>query len=290
MIKSIPISSRLPPDKMIWAATPNGKFSVKRAYSIAMQQENRVDQGASSDNNQIQWFWKKIWDLPLPHKVHHFAWRACKDVLPIKANLVHRKVIHDQICEGCKLEAETTGHLFWTCPRAREEWTCSKLVVPVDNDRIFFLLDLLWTMLVEESQNVKMVVKVVCIAWAMWHNRIEGRHRGQRRNGKDLVHWASQYMEEYKAAIESLSCNEEVAEAGGTWNPPSACMFKINVNDTIFANQKVVGVGVVVRDDKGKIEVAMSKKIPIPLGTVEAEVMAYKTSLLFVKDIGIHDC
>ena len=97
-------------------------------------------------------------------------------------------------------------------------------------------------------------------------------------------------MEEYKAATESLSCNEKVAEAGGTWNPPSAYMFKINVNDTVFANQKVVGVGVVVRDDKGKIEVAMSKKIPIPLGTVEAEVMAYKTSLLFEKDIGIHDC
>ena len=96
-------------------------------------------------------------------------------------------------------------------------------------------------------------------------------------------------MEEYKAATESLSCNEEVAEAGGTWNPPPVFMFKINVNDTVFANQKAVAVGVVVRDDKGRIEVAMSKKIPIPLGTVEAEVMAYKTGLLFAKDIGIHD-
>ena len=216
VIKGIPISSRLPPDKMIWVVTPNGKFSFKSAYSIAMRQANRVDQGASSDNSQIQWFWKKIWDLPLPYKVCHFAWRACRDVLPTKVNLAHRKVIHDQVCKGCGLEAETTGHLFWMCPRAKKVWTCSKLVVPVDNDRIFLLLDLLWSMLVEDSKNVEIVAKVVCIAWAMWHNRNEVRHGGQRRNGKDMVRWASQYMEKYKAATERLSYNEEVAEARDT--------------------------------------------------------------------------
>ena len=50
-----------------------------------------------------------------------------------------------------------------------------------------------------------------------------------------------------------------------------------------------MGVGVIVRDDKGKIEAAMSRKIPILLGAVKAEVMAYETGLLFAKDIGIHD-
>ncbi|XP_050240921.1 uncharacterized protein LOC126689786 [Quercus robur] len=246
VIKGIPISSSLPPDKMIWAATPNGKFSVKSAYSIAMRQANRVDQGPQ-------------------------MYQAAP------------------VCEGCGLEAETTGHLFWTCPRAREVWTCLKLVVPVDNDRIFSLLDLLWSMLVEESQNVEIVAKVVCIAWAMWRNQNEVQHGGQRRNGKDKVRWASQYMEEYKAATERLSCNEEADEAGGTWSPPPACSFKINGDSAIFANQKAVGVGVIVRDDIGRIEAAMSKKIPILLGAVEVEVMAYEIGLLFVKDIGIHD-
>ena len=104
-----------------------------------------------------------------------------------------------------------------------------------------------------------------------------------------MVRWASQYMKEYKAATERLSCNEEADEAGGTWSPPPSCIFKIYVNGAVFANQKAVGVGVIVRDVMGRIETAMSKKIPIPLGAVEAEVMAYETSLLFAKDIGIHD-
>ena len=66
-------------------------------------------------------------------------------------------------------------------------------------------------------------------------------------------------------------------------------IFKINVDGVVFMDQKVVGVGVIIRDDKGRIEAAMSKKIPILLGAVEPEAMANKTGLIFVKDISIHD-
>ena len=66
-------------------------------------------------------------------------------------------------------------------------------------------------------------------------------------------------------------------------------IFKINVDGIVFMDQKVVGVGVIIRDDKGRIEAVMSKKIPILLGAVEAEAMANETGLIFVKDIGIHD-
>jgi len=30
--------------------------------------------------------------------------------------------VQDSTCEECRIEAETTGHLFWYCPRAREVW------------------------------------------------------------------------------------------------------------------------------------------------------------------------
>ena len=36
-IKSIPLSTHLPPDKLIWAATTNGLFSVRSAYRLAME-------------------------------------------------------------------------------------------------------------------------------------------------------------------------------------------------------------------------------------------------------------
>ena len=179
VLKGILISSHLPLDKMIWNATSNGKYSVKSAYSIATRLTNRVDQGASLDQSHTCWFWKKIWDLPLPHKVCHFAWWACRDILPTKVNLMCRNVVHDQVCEGCGLEAETTGHLFWMCPRAREVWSCLKIVVPASQDRGLSFHDLLWSVLAEERQDVEMVAKVVCIAWGMWHNRNKVRHGRQ---------------------------------------------------------------------------------------------------------------
>lgn len=118
VIKGISHSSRLPTDKLIWADELNGKFSVKSAYRVAMRLSKSANQGTSSDRRHLRLFWKKIWDLSLPHKVYHFAWRACRDILPTKVNLMRRNVVKDQFCDEWKMEFETTGHLFWTCPRA----------------------------------------------------------------------------------------------------------------------------------------------------------------------------
>lgn len=61
MIKGIPISSRLPANKLIWAAeAPNCKFSVKNAYGVATRVSKFAIHGASSHNSQLRLFWKKV--------------------------------------------------------------------------------------------------------------------------------------------------------------------------------------------------------------------------------------
>lgn len=82
--------------------------------------------GASSLNdNNLRCFWKKLWWLLAPHKVRHFLWRACRDILPMKVILKRRNVLSDDLCEECMLEAETSSHLFWSCLRAKRVWSCS---------------------------------------------------------------------------------------------------------------------------------------------------------------------
>ena len=56
VIKGIPISSRLPTDKLIWVEAPNGKFSVKSTYGVAMRLSKSVDQGVSSDQSHLHLF------------------------------------------------------------------------------------------------------------------------------------------------------------------------------------------------------------------------------------------
>ena len=59
-IKSIPLSSRLPEDKLIWAMSSNGQFSVRSAYSLVVSLSQVADRGASSDTGLVRRFWKQV--------------------------------------------------------------------------------------------------------------------------------------------------------------------------------------------------------------------------------------
>ena len=143
--------------------------------------------------------------------------------------------------------------------------------------------------MVGEHFDEDVTAKVVCIAWALWHNRNEVRNGGKKRNGKELVNWASQYLEEYKTANECMGSTTTRDEVKASWVPPPVHEFKVNVDGAVFKGQKTAGVGVIIRDDLGLLEAALSKKIKAPLGAVEAEAMAYEAGLLFAKDIGTQD-
>ena len=54
-----------------------------------------------------------MWSLPVPHKVHHFCWRACCDISPTKVKLKRHNVIAEDLCVCCLDNAETNGHIFW---------------------------------------------------------------------------------------------------------------------------------------------------------------------------------
>lgn len=48
----------------------------------------------------------------MPNKIKTFAWLASRNILLMKANLCHRKVFDNPVCEACSLEAESSGHLI----------------------------------------------------------------------------------------------------------------------------------------------------------------------------------
>ena len=111
-ILSIPLSRHKPQDRMIWAYTPKGRFTVNSTYKVAISitQTSRLAK-TFHDSEQSQ-FWCKLWDLHVPNNTKLFAWRACKNILPTKANLYHKGVIDDPTCEAYALAPETVGHLF----------------------------------------------------------------------------------------------------------------------------------------------------------------------------------
>ena len=150
-IGGIVLSSNLPMDLQIWAATTNGRFNVKSAYWLAMEPTPGNGASSTSDNRNMRKFWKYLWSINIPHKVKHFAWRACKEILPTKENLKRRKVIENSDCDCCLSQEESSGHLFWSCSRSQEIWAISKLFSKIFDWPVFSFLDLLWFIVMVEQ-------------------------------------------------------------------------------------------------------------------------------------------
>ena len=93
VIKSIPISSHSSPGKLIWMETRNRVFTVRSAYKLVVTRSFPSNRGTILDNSNLRRFWRRIWSIPMPHKILHFVWRACRDALPMKNNLLRGKII-----------------------------------------------------------------------------------------------------------------------------------------------------------------------------------------------------
>ena len=70
----------------------------------------------SSNSDQYQDVWKQIWGCKVPTKVQNLVWKACINALPIKSNIVHRRVLTDNVCEHCKQFPKDVCHTVWLCP------------------------------------------------------------------------------------------------------------------------------------------------------------------------------
>ena len=79
------------------------KFSVRLAYKVVVRLKNQP-MAEHSATRFHAWTWKVIWSLNVP---------------PTRDNLHRRRVRVELTRELCEQEPETTTHILWTCPFAR---------------------------------------------------------------------------------------------------------------------------------------------------------------------------
>lgn len=70
-ITQVPINTSNSPDTHLWAASDDGIFHVRDAYSIAIN--SRIVASTSRDCDPL---WKKLWKLRIPPKAKIFLWRV----------------------------------------------------------------------------------------------------------------------------------------------------------------------------------------------------------------------
>ena len=117
-ILSLPLKNLNSHDSVCWMENRAQKFSVRLAYKVVVRLKNQP-MAEHSAARLHAWTWKVIWSLNVPPKIRTFIWWACSNCLPTRDNLHHRRVRVELTCELCKQEPETTTHILWTCPFAR---------------------------------------------------------------------------------------------------------------------------------------------------------------------------
>ena len=289
-ILSIPISPMNPPDSQVWAKSPNGIFTVKSAHRVAAKYldelKGREESPGSSDNSKMTEVWKVVWNLKCPNKIKHFMWRACRNVLPTKQCLLHRKVLTEDFCDFCG-ESESSGHALWGCVIAKETWAETKFRI----DKLIHppkeFLDVVWLLL--ESPGDTNWEAFAITAWGLWNNRNAVRHGEACKQGKIIAKEAQRYELEVCSARPASIAGVSSASSLKRWRPPPNGTYKINTDAAVFNNWGCCGFGVVIRNDKGELMGALCKKVEFPLGPIEAEAKAMEAGIYLAWDLGLKE-
>ena len=102
-------------DSVVWLNNKNGMYSVRSGYHVArkmLREENWVE---SSRGPVGQQEWRNLWKLVVSNKIKVFGWRACQEILQTRVNFARRRIILDNVCQGCKRSLESVVHTIWEC-------------------------------------------------------------------------------------------------------------------------------------------------------------------------------
>ena len=225
--------------------------------------------------------WQAIWSLHVPAKVKNLVWKACRDALPSKANLVRRKVIEDATCDLCHECQEDVLHAY-KCPKLMEFWKENPKWQTNYIHKCKSFFDIMEFLIVENRDPALFSMT----AWVLWN----------RRNnlclGKPIV-VLSQVLKEAKERLQEFSQQPNPApptmvRPETCWRPPDKSWFKVNFDGALFCQEHRAGIGVVIRNEEGAVIASLSQQIHLPSTVLEVETMATRRALEFAMEIGVH--
>jgi ribonuclease HI len=290
IICNIPVSKYQQKDKLIWAATTTGEFTVKSAYHLEKEIQNRK-KGECSNQGALQAIWKIIWKLQIPNSTKVFMWRACHNILPTKGNLKRRGIGTDDLCQICCQEKETVFHVLWECPAAQDVWGASERVFQkrktLGTDFMVLVGDLADTL----SRGELFLFAVT--AKEIWRRRNVVLHGGVFTHPSMVAKIAQASLQQFQSANASEPRQDDEDYGangigdGSCWKAPPRGVYKANWDYAVSAKNKCMGVGVIIRDGDGQISAAKSASICANFDPAAGEALAALHAAEFCRDLGI---
>ena len=120
VMRNIPLARVVSKDTLYWPLTHDGRYTCKSEYRF-LKEESEPANLCNFLPQETQ-LWKGLWSMKIPNKVKNLVWRACRNSLPTKENLVRRTIITSSTCDRCFKASESPLHAIWSCPKLDPVW------------------------------------------------------------------------------------------------------------------------------------------------------------------------
>jgi hypothetical protein len=283
-ICSLAISPRTQEDKLVWAGSKSGAFSVRSAYHLEVDRRSRVV-GSSSVCASSNSSWSRIWKMKIPRSIILFLWRASNEIHPTKSNLFKRKLIPDPLCPMCGIEAETSGHALWSCEAARAVWgSCGGSIQKSSIVASDFLV--IFGYLCDRLDEGELELFAVT-AHKIWLRRNSLVFGGPVQSPSCLLKGATEELADFRnSVLVSIHQSNNGYLPPAQWTRPAKGNVKINWDAALDGQNRLMGVGIIARDSNGRVVAAMCSFLPYIKDPSVAEAIGAKRAVEFGKERG----
>ncbi|KAF4361868.1 hypothetical protein G4B88_009240 [Cannabis sativa] len=162
-------------DELFWKSSPDGSFSVKKAYLACIRDRCLIEER----------MWSTLWKDKGHERIKIFLWRLARDILPFGSR-IQRIFGNNSHCVLCNSGDDSPTHLFFHCDIAVQVWRSGpwgfrsdSMVFSDTLDMTKWLLKPYGTPLID-SDLALFSKYAISLCYILWRTRNTSFHEGVR--------------------------------------------------------------------------------------------------------------
>ena len=189
-------------DSVFWSPSTNGRFSVKSATWLQMEDLGRLP---------VQGLINNVWKQILPPKVKLFAWSLIKSKLQTRRKLSKFITNIGTKCPLCNIHEEDQEHLFLHCQYAKQVWSCPNDILSISMDPNHKISEWLKRLSHQYKNDVSNLSKALTICWQIWSDRNGSIFRNEKPMHSRSFIWAI-LVERWRHNTGSAKLNNKIKQ------------------------------------------------------------------------------